>query len=65
MTNMPTSMVSFLIELLHTEANSIEAIKQRLFEEQLTPEQRSGLIDLQARFQDLSESLRKVISEQE
>ena len=62
---MSTSMARFLIELLHSEANSIEAIKQRLFEEQLTPEQRASLLDLQARFQDLSESLRKVISEQE
>ena len=62
---MSTSMARFLIELLHSEANSIEAIKQRLFEEQLTAEQRVSLLDLQARFQDLSESLRKVIKEQE
>jgi hypothetical protein len=62
---MSTSMASFLIELLHTEANAIEAIEKRLFEEQLTPEQRTGLVDLHTRFEDLCESLRKVIREQE
>jgi hypothetical protein len=54
-------MVKFLIELLHGEEDAIEAIEKQMFDEQLTPEQRASLIDLQTQYENLCESLRKLI----
>jgi len=62
---MPTEMARFLIELLHGEEDAIEAIEAQMFVEQLTPEQRTTLIDLQTRYENLCEFIRKVIREHE
>jgi hypothetical protein len=58
---MSALMVKFLIELLHGEEDAIEAIEKQMFDEQLTPEQRASLIDLQTQYENLCESLRKLI----
>jgi hypothetical protein len=54
-------MARFLIELLHGEEDAIEVIEKQMFEEQLTPEQRNSLLDLQTQYEDVCESLRKLI----
>jgi hypothetical protein len=58
---MSAAIAKFLIELLHGGEDAIEAIEKQMFDEQLTPEQRTGLIDLQTQYENLSESLRKLI----
>jgi hypothetical protein len=60
-----SAVAKFLIELLHGGEDAIEAIEKQMFEEQLTPEQRTGLIDLQTRYEHLCELLRKMIKEHE
>jgi len=62
---MSAEMTRFLIELLHGEQDAIEAIEKQMFVEQLTPEQRTSLIDLQTRYENLCEFIRKVIHEHE
>ena len=62
---MPAELARFLIELLHGEEDVIGAIKKQMFREQLTREQRTSLIDLQTQYENLCESLRKVIKEHE
>ena len=64
-TDMPASMTKFLIELLHGEEDTIEAIEKQIFDEQLTSEQRTSLLDLQTRYENLCEFIRKVIHEHE
>ena len=58
-------MARFLIELLHGEEDAIEAIEKQMFVEQLTPEQRTSLLDLQRRYENLCDFLRQVIKEHE
>jgi hypothetical protein len=60
---MPAEMARFLIELLHREEDAIEAIEKQMFAEQLTPEQRTSLLDLQTQYEHLCELLRKIIKE--
>jgi hypothetical protein len=60
---MSPEMARFLIELLHGEEDAIEAIEKQMFDEQLTPEQRNSLIDLQTRYENLCDFLRQVIKE--
>ena len=58
-------MTNFLFELLHGEEDTIEAIEKQMFDEQLTSEQRTSLLDLQTRYENLCEFIRKVIHEHE
>ena len=62
---MPAEMARFLIELLHGEEDAIDAIEKQMFVEQLTPEQRTSLLDLQTRYENLCDFLRQVIKEHE
>ena len=62
---MSAAIAKFLIELLHGGEDAIEAIEKQMFDEQLTPEQRTSLLDLQARYENLCEFIRKVIQEHE
>ena len=58
-------MARFLIELLHGEENAIDAIEKQILVAQLTPEQRTSLLDLQTRYENLCDFLRQVIKEHE
>ena len=63
---MSTSMARFLIELLHGEEDAIKAIEvQAAKDPELTPDQRTSLLDLQTRYENLCDFLRKVIEEHE
>ena len=62
---MPTEMARFLIELLHGEEDAIDAIEKQILVAQLTPEQRTSLLDLQTRYENLCDFLRQVIKEHE
>ena len=64
--DMSTSMARFLIELLHGEEDAIEALEvQAAKDPELTPDQRTSLLDLQTRYENLCDFLRKVIEEHE
>jgi len=58
-------MARFLIELLHGEEDAIDAIEKQILVAQLTPEQRTSLLDLQTRYENLCDFLRQVIKEHE
>jgi|KBSMisStaDraftv2_1062788.scaffolds.fasta_scaffold2293910_1 hypothetical protein len=62
---MPAEMARFLIELLHGEEDAIDAIEKQILVAQLTPEQRTSLLDLQTRYENLCDFLRQVIKEHE
>ena len=59
-------MARFLIELLHGEEDAIPAIEIQAAEDlELTPEQRTSLLDLQTRYENLCDFLRELIKQHE
>jgi len=59
-------MARFLIELLHDEEDVIPAIEVQATEDpELTAEQRTRLLDLQTRYENLCDFLRELIKQHE
>jgi len=63
---MSAKMARFLIELPHGEEDAIPAIELQAAEDpDLTPEQRTSLLDLQTRYENLCDFLRELIKQHE
>ena len=63
---MSAKMARFLIELLHDEEEVISAIEVQATEDpELTAEQRTRLLDLQTRYENLYDFLRELIKQHE